>query len=226
MPSTELLHDDDGNGRQLRDLGRKGRRSREDSVNGGGGPSTSIPRVTAGEAGGWHGGLPLVRRHRGDVTRPLGSDFDLDQAAGIKQPEQRLHCLCSGRGIPADQSVVAIIDRADPHTVVRTATLATPFTTGTALAVPIVPVPATWTTLARAVVAMNPNDVAAQSVRWLSHVRRDGADHRRGRRQKNHCSQGFDHSNHLSLPRVIAHTATSTLRSQGRFPYWPGRSGQ
>jgi hypothetical protein len=129
----------------------------------------------------------------------------------IKQPERRLRCLSSGRGNPADQSVVAVVDRADPHTVVRTATLAAPFPTGTTFAVPIVTMPATWTTLARAVVAMNPNNVATHSVRRLSNVRRDSAGHRGGRRQENHCSQGFDHSNHLFLPRAIPTPLPLTL---------------
>jgi hypothetical protein len=67
-------------------------RSREDSVNGGGGPSTSMPRVTAGEAGGWHGkASTLSAATEEDVTRPLGSAIDLDQATGT--PERRLRRL-------------------------------------------------------------------------------------------------------------------------------------
>ena len=59
--------------------------------NGGDGPSTSIPRVTAGEAGGWHGGgFHLSAATEGDVTRPLGSAIDGDQSAGGTSP--RLRC--------------------------------------------------------------------------------------------------------------------------------------
>jgi hypothetical protein len=70
---------------------------------------------------------------------------------------------------PADRrirrSIVAVIERADSHTVVRTATLATPFATRAAFAVPIVTMPAAGAALARAVVAVNLNDVAAQAFR-------------------------------------------------------------
>ena len=64
---------------------------------------------------------------------------------------------------PADRSIVAVVERADPHTVIRPATFAAPFATWTAFAVPIMTMPPTGAALARTVASVDPNDIAAQA---------------------------------------------------------------
>ena len=65
----------------------------------------------------------------------------------------------------ASPLIVAVPEWADPNTVLRTPTFATPLATGTAFAVSIVTMPAATVELARTVIAVNPNDVAVQALR-------------------------------------------------------------
>jgi hypothetical protein len=53
-----------------------------------------------------------------------------------------------GTGAWPIRSIIAIVDRADSHTVIRTATLTPPFATRTAFAIPVMAMPATGAALA------------------------------------------------------------------------------
>jgi len=80
------------------------------------------------------------------LTAPAGRDRDA-RALILVRRSLKAPLKCSGDRRPG-RSIVAVVDRADPHTVVRTATLAAPFATGTAFAVSIVAMPTTGAALA------------------------------------------------------------------------------
>jgi hypothetical protein len=122
------------------------------------------------------------------------------------------------------RSKVAIPKRTDPHTVVGTATVATPYAAGTALAVPVVTMPASAAALTGAVVAVNPDNVAAQAIRQLANIRRGGSCHRSDRNQKSRRSQGLDHS-HIEPPGSLCERPPSGHVNATVYGQVPARNG-